>query len=172
MPAEAGGAGVQAATFGARTCCRRASPARALERPFSLAPAPGTLQALAQGLIKDRRGGGRDVEGGETAPHREADGGVAEGAGAVPEALLLAAEAEDHLAGEVEAPGGLPFGVRAVGPEAVLLQGFQGRSGVGDALDREPLAGAGGGLGDCRGDRGRAAIAVQDLTHSGSLADP
>src|SRR5579864_3591065 len=172
MPAEAGGAGVRAGVL-ERECVGGEQPGacQALERSFSLAPAPGALQALAQGLVEDGGGGGGDVEGGEAAPHRETYGGVEEGAGAVPEALLLAAEAEDHLAGEVEAPGGLAFGVGAVGPEAGLLQGLQGGGGVGDALDGEPFARAGGSLGDGRGDRGGAAVADEDLTHSGSLAD-
>src|ERR1700730_1291714 len=132
MPAEAGGAGVRADTLEReRVAGEQARHApRALERPFSTARAPGALQALAQGLVQDGGRGGGDIEGGEPPPHRQPYRGVAEGAGAVPEALLLAAEAEHHLAGEVEAPGGLAAGIGAVGPEASLLQGFQGRRGV------------------------------------------
>src|SRR5207302_10548639 len=82
---------------------------------------PRALQALPQGLVEDRRRGGGDVQRVEAAAHRQADRRVAEGAGALAEAALLAAEAEDHLAGEVELPGRLAGGIAAVGPEALLL---------------------------------------------------
>src|ERR1700674_4423174 len=169
MPAEAGVRGTPSAPERERVSGEQAWRAGAA---FSLAPAPRSLQALAQGLVEDGGGGGGDVEGVEAAPHRQADRGVAEVAGAEPQALLLAPEAENHLAGKVEPPWWLAGGVGAVGPETFLLEGFQGRRGVGDALDGEPLARAGGGLGDRRGDGRRASVADQDLTYSRSLADP
>src|SRR5260370_30509669 len=118
MPAEVGPAARFARPGQARARTRWGAPTRI----FSLAAATEGLQALTQGLVEDCGGGGGDVERGQPAPHREADRGVAETPRAGPQPLFLAAKAKDHLAGEVQLPGGLPVRVGTVGPEAGLLQ--------------------------------------------------
>ena len=94
---------------------------------------------MADGFVEQGRGGGGDVQGLDPAEHRDADQAVAERAGTLPEALLLAAQAEHDFARELDLPRRLSRGVRPIDPEAIPLERLQGVGGVGDALDLQPL---------------------------------
>src|SRR6202035_4366772 len=140
----------------------------------SLAPVAGAGKAgaLAHRLVEQGRRRGGDVQRTHVAAHGEAEQPVADAPGQGAEALLLAAEAEDDLAGEIDLPGGFARGVGAVDPEALLLEALQGGGGVDDALDGEPLARPRRGLGDGRGEGRRAAVADHCPADAGPLADP
>src|SRR5215203_169667 len=99
--------------------------------------------SLPHRVVEHRRRRGGDVEGVHPAAHGQADHAVADLAGAGAQALLLAPEAEHDFAREVDLPGRLPLGIGAVDPVALLLQALDLGRRIGDALDLEPLAGAG-----------------------------
>jgi hypothetical protein len=115
-----------------RRCICRARPNAAGETsrlPFAAVfaakrePRRGTSGALAEGLEEERGGGGGDVEGVDLAAAGQGDEAVAARRDAGAQALALAAEDEDGLAGQVDAPGRLVrIGVGAPDPEAGLLR--------------------------------------------------
>src|SRR4051794_1748936 len=72
---------------------------------------------LPHGLVEPRRRRGGDVERADPAAHGQADHAVTELAGAGAQPLLLAAEAEDDLAGEVDLPRRIARGVGPIDPD-------------------------------------------------------
>ena len=81
-----------------------------------LAPAP-----LPDRLVEDGGGGGGEVERLDAAAHRQADPAIAGLAGEASQAVLLAADADHHLAGEVDLPRRVAARLERVDPVAVLL---------------------------------------------------
>src|SRR5262249_19303650 len=128
-------------------------------------------EPLPHRLVEQRRRRRGHVERLDTPAHGQADETVAELAGTPAEALLLAAEAEDDLAREVDLPGRrAPLG-GAVEPEALLLEAADRLTSVDDALHAHPLGGAGGGAADGRRDGRAAAVAQQHAADAGAVAD-
>src|SRR6185295_13105569 len=87
------------------------------ERRRSLLVRPYPLQgpdALADRFVEHRRRGGRDVQRFDVTSHWQADQAVAVFAGEFAEPVFFAAQADNHLAGEVDLPRRIAFGVRAV----------------------------------------------------------